>query len=75
MNRELIFNDGIIDGDAVREVKSVFPELKNSFRQRKTYDEYYYEKTEVIISLDRIQKLTDLFFNVSINEREILLEN
>jgi len=75
MRRELCFKQGIISGDMVRDVLSVWPHLKNSFEQRKSYDEYYYsDKVVVDISIDDLQKLSELYINININFQEIRLD-
>jgi hypothetical protein len=53
MKRILIFKDGIIRGDIKRDIIDIFPETEHSFKQRKTFDEYYYDNTEVEIDLDK----------------------
>jgi hypothetical protein len=75
MRRELCFKQGIISGDMVRDVLSVWPHLKNSFEQRKSFDEYYYsDKVVVDISVDDLQKLSELYINININFQEIQLD-
>lgn len=64
---------GIICGDTVRDILEVFPEIENRFRQRKTYDEYYFDGTTVELSVDIIASLNQLGFKVSINWEEVVL--
>lgn len=47
MRRKLEFNNGIVNGDVVREIINIFPVTEICFSQRKNYDEYYYNLTEV----------------------------
>ena len=62
----LCVNDGIIDGDKVRDICEVFGEkLFDSFKQRKTYDEYYYQyPIDIIVTTEHIQKLMDLNYKI-----------
>lgn len=62
----LCVNDGIIDGDKVRDICEVFGEkLFDSFKQRKTYDEYYYQyPVDIIVTTEHIQKLMDLNYKI-----------
>lgn len=53
----LLLEDGIIEGDVVRELQGTFPELQDSFRQRKSYDEYYYDETNVRIDIQDVKGL------------------
>jgi hypothetical protein len=71
MKRNLVFDEGIISGDKIREIQSVFPETSNTFRQRKSFDEYYWDETTVEIDLIKIQKLNGLWIEVSLTEEEI----
>lgn len=75
MKRELYFKQGIISGDMVRDVLSVWPHLENVFEQRKSFDEYYYpNKVVVDISIDDLQKLSELYIDININFQEIQLD-
>lgn len=61
MMRGISFNSGIIDGDDMREVLRVIPELENNFRQRKNYDEYYFDACTRTFTLDEINGLSREF--------------
>ena len=74
MERILIFEDGIIQGDIVREIKSIFPETIDSFRQRKSYDEYYYVETNVNVDINKINELNTLHYSVEITKSEIKID-
>jgi hypothetical protein len=50
--------DGIVDGDTKRDLVNIFPELKNSFTKRKSYDEYYYLESIVELTMDKIERLS-----------------
>jgi hypothetical protein len=73
MKRILNLEEGIIDGDQVRDILVVFPEIENKFRQRKTYDEYYYDGAIVELSIEIISSLNQLGFKVSINSDVVVL--
>lgn len=58
MKATLNFDEGIIKGSLLRDIKEIFTEItKASYEQRKTYDEYYFHPTEVEITLERLEKL------------------
>jgi hypothetical protein len=73
MKRILNLEQGIIVGDTVRDILEVFPEIENRFRQRKTYDEYYFDGANVELTTDIIASLNQLGFKVSINWEEVVL--
>ena len=62
----LCVNDGIIDGGKVSDICELFGEkLFDSFKQRKTYDEYYYQyPIDIIVTTEHIQKLMDLNYKI-----------
>jgi hypothetical protein len=64
----------IISGDVMRETIEVFPELKDSFKQRRSFDEYYFTETEVFVDIERIEQLNDKWCNVTITPYEIYIE-
>jgi len=68
MKRILILEQGIIEGHIVRDILEIFPEIENKFRQRKTYDEYYFDNAIVEITIDKIERLNQLWFKVSIGQ-------
>ena len=73
MLRILTLEQGIIGGDTVRDILEVFPEIENRFRQRKTYDEFYFDSATVELTIEKISSLNQLGFKVSINWEEIVL--
>lgn len=73
MKRLLTFKDGIIRGDIVRDIIEVFPETKHSFRQRKTFDEYYYDNTEVEIDLEKIEKINK-YYSIIFHSDSIIID-
>ena len=73
MKRILII-DGLLEGSLVRELIDLMPNLQSSFTQRKQFDEYYFTETEINVTLDIIQKLNNLDYNVTISKDEIKLE-
>ena len=74
MTRLLNFaNSGIVDGDTMRQVVEFFPNVKGQFRQRKTYDEYYYDSTIVVLTLDIIEKISNIW-NVIITPESFVID-
>lgn len=79
MIRRLEFKDGIIPGDIVRDMLKIFYNdgIDVAFQQRKSFDEYYWDrdKLNVELSLDKIQQLNDMFYEVKIGSKEVLILN
>lgn len=73
LRRELELNEGIIEGTKVRRIIALFPYLANSFRQRKSYDEYYYDGGFIELSIGNIIELNASGFNVEISTYTISL--
>ena len=73
MKRKLNIEQGIIIGDIVRDILKVLPDIENRFRQRKTYDEYYFDGATIELSIDIIESLNQMDFKVSINREEVVL--
>ena len=71
--RILNFESGIIEGKIVRDIQSVFKELNESFKQRKSYDEYYYTNTKVSLSMSQIIKLNELYYTTIIDSDHIVI--
>jgi hypothetical protein len=61
MKRSIRFRDGIIGGFEKEMIVDILPQLKGSFTQRKTYFEYYFEDTEVELTLEQLDKLSGEF--------------
>jgi len=74
VTRFLQFQNSPIDGDDVREVLLYFPQLKDKFKQRKNYDEYYFEDCFIDLTLNVIDDLS-LRTYVDIDFRTITIKN
>jgi hypothetical protein len=73
IERVVIFESGIIEGEVVRELQGIFKELNESFKQRKTYDEYYYTTARVTVNISQIDKLNELYYKVLIDSEYMLI--
>lgn len=74
MKVEIRFNQGVIAGYEVRDLLEIFPELENNFERRKQYDEYYFEKSEVELDIDKLEQLSNKFrFEISGDDLKIIL--
>ncbi len=73
MERILNLEQVIITGDTLRDIVEVFPEIESSFRQRKTYDEYYFDGAKVTLTIEKVANLNQLGFKVSIGWEEVVL--
>lgn len=74
MKKKLLFEDGIIDGDKVRDIIKVIPSIENSFKQRKQYDEYYYDNTEIEVTIDLIDSFINNGYEVVIRFDSIIIK-
>lgn len=72
MVRKLEHKEGIISGVDVRDILKVFPQIEDKFRQRKTYDEYYFDGVDVKVNIKQITQLSEMF-SVNINWESITL--
>lgn len=74
MKVEIRFNQGIIAGYEVRDLLEIFPELENNFKQRKQYDEYYFNSDVVELDIDKLEQLSNKFrFEMSGDDLKIIL--
>ncbi len=62
MKRKIRLSSGIIGGVDMLSLVEILPQLKDSFRQRKEFFEYYFDETEVTLSLEDIDKLSSEFY-------------
>lgn len=74
MKRTIKFQDSIIGGEDKLSIIEILPQLKDSFRQRKTYFEYYFSEIEIEITLEQLDKLSNEF-TIKINFDEIIILN
>ena len=57
MELTLEFDTGIIDGDTMRFISEVF-NIRETFKRRKSYDEYYFEfGTKITLDIGKLAKL------------------
>ena len=61
MKRIIQLSQGIIRGEEVQSILEILPQLEPSFTQRKEFFEYYFEETEVELTLEQIDKLSKDF--------------
>jgi len=73
MKRNIRFSDGVIGGFEKEIIVDILPQLEDSFTQRKTYFEYYFKDTEVEITLEQLDKLSDEF-RIKIDFEDITIE-
>jgi hypothetical protein len=73
MERILNLEEGITDGNTVRDIIEVFPEIESRFRQRKTYYEYYFDGATVVLTIEKVANLNQLGFKVSIGWEDVVL--
>lgn len=73
MKRLIRFNQGIIGGDDKEDLVEILPQLESSFKQRKTYHEYYFTDTEVELSLAEIERISRNFV-VLLDYEELIIK-
>ena len=75
MERNLSFKDSLVDGETKRFFESLLPQLKNTFHQRKQYDEYFFGK-EIKVDLDigLINQISD-DYEIKITKTDIVILN
>lgn len=74
ITRKIRFSSGIVSGDDMRDLLIFLPELEESFKQRKQFDEYYFDEKTVEISLINLDGLSNLF-SFKMNYETIILDN
>ena len=73
MKRKIRLSEGIIYGTDMLSLVEILPQLKESFRQRKEFFEYYFDETEVTLSLEDIDKLSN-DFEITIGYEELIIQ-
>ena len=73
MKRNIRFRDGIISGIDKVGIVEILPQLKDSFTQRKTYFEYYFEDTVVKLTLEQLDALSTEF-RITMDYEDITIE-
>ena len=73
MKRKIRLSSGIIGGPDMLSLVEILPQLKESFRQRKEFFEYYFDETEVTLSLEDIDKLSN-DFEITIRYEELIIQ-
>ena len=58
MVREVRINDSIVAGYDKELIEKIFPQLSNSFKQRKQFYEYYFKPIEIELSLEDIENIS-----------------
>ena len=61
MVRQIRISEAVIGGEDMQAIVSVLPQLESSFKQRKEFWEFTFEDTEVELSLEDIEQLSDIF--------------
>jgi hypothetical protein len=71
MKRMIIIND-ILSGFDKRLLEGLLPELIGSFRQRKEFDEYYFDEIQIDLSLEKLDKLSQKF-DIRLGQDELVI--
>lgn len=74
MVRQIRISEAVIGGEDMQAIVSVLPQLESSFKQRKEFWEFTFEDTEIELSLEDIEQLSDLFaIKISFDSLVILI--
>jgi hypothetical protein len=66
MKKEIRFISDIVDGDDMRDLVTIFPELTNDFGKSNHSDEYYFSGRVIDLNIEQLEKMGKVFtFNVS----------
>jgi uncharacterized protein YdeI (BOF family) len=75
MIRTIQFKNLPVDGDIMRDLIDIMPELTGRFKQRKQYDEYWFEDVNgTILTLDHIIVLSE-WYNIKITHESLVIYN
>jgi hypothetical protein len=58
MKRTIEINDSVIAGWDMENIVNIIPQLKDSFRQCKEFNEYYFDETEVDVNMEQLEVLS-----------------
>jgi len=72
MTRTIIFNTGIISGYDKELISSILPDLEHSFKQRKTYHEYYFNQKVIDLDLDTLEVLSSEY-RITLNLNDLII--
>jgi uncharacterized protein YqgV (UPF0045/DUF77 family) len=66
---------GVVEGDSMRDIIDIIPELEPTFKQRKSYDEYYFNplSTQIEVTMQQIIELSKWYF-VGFNGDRIVIK-
>lgn len=73
MYKEIYFSSGIIDGDSMRRFLEIISASPINFKQRKTYDEYYWDSFSWVFTLEEFDKLSQAF-TLGVTSDSIIVE-
>lgn len=68
------FKCGIVNGTDMQTVLEIIPELKDQFKQRKQFFEYYFTEKDIEVTLNQLDALAQEF-TVTINWESITIDN
>ena len=58
MKRTIEINDSVVAGWDMENIVNIIPQLKDSFSQRKSFNEYYFDETEVDVNMEQLEALS-----------------
>jgi hypothetical protein len=75
MTRTIQFKNLPVNGHDMRNINSIIPELKSKFKQRKQYDEYWFEDTMGIeLTLYHINVLSEWYY-IKVTHESLIIYN
>ena len=70
IQRLIQIKEGVIGGVEKELIEELLPQLIGSFRQRKEFFEYYFDETEIKLSIENIEDISSKF-SIEISEFEL----
>lgn len=59
MTRIVEFDISVVDGNDMRILCKIIPQISSMFSSRKNYDEYYFRKFETDFTLEQLERLSE----------------
>ena len=61
MKRIIQLSNSVVYGTVKQDIVAILPQLEPAFRQRQQFFEYYLDETEIVITLDQLDQLSNQF--------------
>jgi hypothetical protein len=58
MKRIISLSTSVVFGTVKEDIVAILPQLETAFRQREEFFEYYFDQTEIAITLEQLDRLS-----------------